>query len=82
MKQAKTLEGKIDELAKDMSLVLRAVNNGFTNMEARFETVTNDIKIVKRDVKDVQGRVGNIEVALRQDQNRIGVAERKLGIER
>ena len=43
MKQAKTLEGKIDELAKDMSLVLRAVNNGFTNMEELFETVTNDI---------------------------------------
>ena len=39
-----------------------------------------EFKIVKGDIKDVQGRVGNIEVALRQDQNRIAALERKQGV--
>lgn len=73
----KELASGLENLAGMMSRSFDKLNETIVDFRSDMQS---EFKSVKSEIKDVQGRVSNIEVALRQDQTRIAILERKQGV--
>ena len=75
-KSTKSIDSKIDELAK-------AVGLGFDGVEKRFDLVDKRFDKVDARLEDLQSQIHRIETyILRDHQQRLETIERKMGISR
>jgi len=78
----KGFAGFRQEMKEGFEEMAGMMSRSFDKLGDEIHELSDDVKVVKRDVKDLQGRVSNIEVALRQDNTRITRIENHLGLDR